>query len=235
MKPISQNDKPISLSTEQIAAIKAFINKRGFNTIEVEMEALDHMASKVEALLEEKPDMNFDLAITKAHVDLGIFGFATFEEAINSGYTASLRKTRNSELKSYLFGSKALITLAIIAIAFSIEKVIPTQNSGEIAAISLYSYGSILLLISVFANIKVYRKWRKKSIIIRNVSMTVGGSAYLMGQLFHMITGFNLLSQAFIPMVFIATFSIMTVSALISFTIIRNAIKSSKEKYLKYA
>ena len=225
----------MSLTVEQIAAIKAFINKRGFNTIEVEMEALDHMASKVEALLEEKPELNFDVAITKAHADLGIFGFATFENAINSGYTASLRKTRNSELKSYLFGSKALITLAIITIAFSIEKVIPTPNSEKIVAISLYSNGFILLLISVFANIKVYRKWRKKSLIIRNVSMTVGGSAYLMGHLFNTLIGFKLLSQPFIPMVFIVTFSIMTISALISFTIIRDAIISSKEKYLKYA
>ena len=70
------------LTVEQIDQVKAFINKRGFNTIEVEMEALDHMASKIESLLEEKPDMNFDLAITKAHAGLGIFGFATFEEAI---------------------------------------------------------------------------------------------------------------------------------------------------------
>ncbi|MFT6053419.1 MAG: hypothetical protein ACJASP_000301, partial [Roseivirga sp.] len=37
----------MSLTIEQIAAIKAFINKRGFTSIEVEMEALDHLASKV--------------------------------------------------------------------------------------------------------------------------------------------------------------------------------------------
>ncbi|WP_053225055.1 hypothetical protein [Roseivirga seohaensis] len=225
----------MSLTVEQIAAIKAFINKRGFNTIEVEMEALDHMASKVEALLEEKPDMNFDLAITKAHADLGVFGFATFEDAINSGYAASLRKTRNSELKSYLFGSKGLITLAIITIAFSIEKVIPTPNSEEIAAISLYSYGFILLLISVITNIKVYRKWRKKSLVIQNISMTASGGSYLIGQLIKTMIEFELINQSAIPLVFIVTFSIMTVNSLISFSIIRDAIKSSEEKYLKYA
>ena len=225
----------MSLTVNQIDQIKAFINKRGFNTIEVEMEALDHMASKIESLLEEKPDMNFDLAITKAHADLGIFGFATFEEAINSGYTASLRKTRNSELKSYLFGSKALITLAIITIAFSIEKVIPTPNLEKTAAISLYSYGFILLLISLFSNIKVYRKWRKKSLVIRNISMTAGGGSYLIGQLIKTMIEFELINQSAIPLVFIVTFSTMTVNALISFTIIRDAIISSKEKYLKYA
>ena len=232
---LTKQQKPMSLTVEQIAEIKAFINKRGFNTIEVEMEALDHMASKIEALLEEKPDMNFDLAITKAHADLGIFGFATFEDAINSGYTASLRKIRNSELKAYLLGSKALITLGIIAIAVLLGKFIPTSSSGEIAAISLYLYGFFLLLISVFANINVYRKWRNKSLIVRNVSMTVGGSAYLMGQLFYTIIGFELLNEFFIPLIFSVTFSCMTLSALISFSIIRDAIKSSKEKYLKYA
>jgi hypothetical protein len=43
----------MSLTVEQITAIKAFINKRGFTTIEVEMEILDHVASAVEAKLEE--------------------------------------------------------------------------------------------------------------------------------------------------------------------------------------
>ena len=138
-------------------------------------------------------------------------------------------------MKSYLFGSKALITLAIITIAFSIEKVIPTPNLEKTAAISLYSYGFILLLISLFSNIKVYRKWRKKSLVIRNISMTAGGGSYLIGQLIKTMIEFELINQSAIPLVFIVTFSTMTVNALISFTIIRDAIISSKEKYLKYA
>jgi hypothetical protein len=56
------------------------------------MEALYHMASKVEALLGEKPELHLDTAIKKAHAGLGIFGLATFEDAIINGFRTSSRK-----------------------------------------------------------------------------------------------------------------------------------------------
>ncbi len=68
------------LNKEQIAEIKKFIHSRGFNTIEVEMEILDHVASAVTEKLEADPEKTLDKAIKEVHASFEVFGFSTIED-----------------------------------------------------------------------------------------------------------------------------------------------------------
>jgi hypothetical protein len=226
----------MSLTVEQIAAIKAFINKRGFNTIEVEMEALDHLASKVESLLAENPEMDFEMAIRKAHAGLGIFGLATFEDAIIKGFQTRVRKQYKLELLSYLNGSKTLTLLAVILFAFLFQKLLPIALDPKSVFIILYGYGIILAILAIIANIKSYRKWRKRSLVIQNSFFGVAGSGYFTAQLARLLIEFELdPGNLYVPIVFIISFSLMTFFALVGFSIMKWAIDSTNEKYLKYA
>tara|TARA_R110001599_G_scaffold318898_1_gene528602 strand:+ start:2680 stop:3360 length:681 start_codon:yes stop_codon:yes gene_type:complete len=225
----------MSLTVEQIAAIKAFINKRGFNTIEVEMEAIDHMASKVEALLEEKPDMNFDLAITKAHADLGIFGFSTFEDAILGGIKVGCRRKLKQEFISYLTTPKALLVLGLIVLGYSIQHAFSEIFTASMIFGGFYLYGLLLSAIPIYKYWKAFKKWGKKSLVIQN--SLVG--FYLTFILFARILGditrieFTDGSRAF-PLLFTITFVLISLSALISVSIMKWSINSFTEKWFKY-
>ena len=207
----------MSLSIDQIAQIKAFINKRGFNTIEVEMEALDHMASKIEALLEEKPDMNFDLAITKAHADLGIFGFATFEEAIYEGFRERQKRLKGAIFRSYFQGQKTLIPMSVILVGWFISKSLLTYATESAIVTSIYGYGLILVLFPVIHFKKVRKKWGKKSLVVSNalvntslITMPIMYSAGIIAEM-------SVISSLLFNVVFILSFFALTFNVLVSY------------------
>jgi hypothetical protein len=226
----------MSLTIEQIATIKAFINKRGFTTIEVEMEALDHLASKVESLLEERPDMDFDLALRKAHSGLGVFGLATFEDAILMGFRTSVRKQYRIEFLSYLNGSKIFTLLSVILFSFLFQKIIPFQLDSLNVLTILYIYAIVLMILPIMIFIKSYRKWRKRSLVVQNAFYGFTGSAYLIAQLARMLIEFNPEpSSIYVPLVFIISLSLMTFLGLVGFSMMKWATDITNEKYLKYA
>ncbi|WP_323758119.1 hypothetical protein [Roseivirga sp.] len=231
-----QNQSTMSLTVEQIAAIKAFINKRGFNTIEVEMEALDHMASKVETLLEEKPDMNFDLAITKAHADLGIFGFATFEDAILEGIKVGSRRKFKQELISYLTTPKALVLLGLIILGFSIQQTFFENLTAITIMGGFFFYGLLLSSIPIYNYWTTFKEWGKKSLVIQNSIVGFYITFFLFARGLGDITRIEFTdgSRAF-PFLFTLTFVLITLSALISVSIMKWSINSFTEKWLKYA
>jgi hypothetical protein len=226
----------MSLTIEQIAAIKAFINKRGFTSIEVEMEALDHLASKVESLLEERPDMDFDLALRKAHAGLGIFGLATFEDAILKGFQTRVRKQFKLELLSYLNGTKTLTLLAVILFAFLFQNLFLNSLDPISILISLYGYGMLLMILPTVIFIKSYRKWRKRSLVVQNALFGFTGSAYLIAHLARLLIEFELSPDSvYVSIVFIISFTLMSYLGLVGFSIMKWATDATNEKYLKYA
>ncbi len=226
----------MSLTVNQIDQIKAFINKRGFNTIEVEMEALDHMASKIESLLEEKPDMNFDLAITKAHADLGVFGFATFEEAIFAGCKERSKKIRKAVLRDYLQGPKLLIILAIISVAFLIQKLLLNLPWPEEAmVVFIFSVVLTMVILPSIYFIKTKRKWGKRSFVISNTFAGTSGASLIIFYITRFVLEFGTLSPLLLQITFTFVILILSLIALINFAIIKEAIAFTEEKYLKYA
>tara|TARA_R110002020_G_scaffold367284_2_gene579197 strand:- start:554 stop:1252 length:699 start_codon:yes stop_codon:yes gene_type:complete len=78
----------MKLSPSQIDTLKKLISSKGYPEIDLQYEILDHVACKVEVLLEEKPDMSLDDAFRKAHSEFGIFGFSDLAES----YTKSIEK-----------------------------------------------------------------------------------------------------------------------------------------------
>ncbi|SFT95604.1 hypothetical protein SAMN04489724_2951 [Algoriphagus locisalis] len=78
----------MKLSPPQIDTLKKLISYKGYPEIDLQYEILDHVACKVEVLLEEKPTMSLDDAFRKVHSEFGIFGFSDLAES----YTKSIEK-----------------------------------------------------------------------------------------------------------------------------------------------
>ncbi|WP_075349536.1 hypothetical protein [Algoriphagus marinus] len=78
----------MKLSTDQITTLKKLISYKGYPEIDLQYEILDHVACKVEVMLEENPKLSLDDAFRKVHTEFGIFGFLDLAES----YKASIRK-----------------------------------------------------------------------------------------------------------------------------------------------
>ena len=172
----------MSLTVEQIAAIKAFINKRGFTTIEVEMEALDHLASKVESLLAENPEMDFEMAINKAHASFGIFGLSSIEESVTGSIQNSLKKRFFKELWSY-FSSSKLVILILIFLFFNLTLyTISADISLKSLRMAWLLYGFCVGLIPyVYFSLK-FKKWAKKSMTVQLSTMGFYVTYFILSQ-----------------------------------------------------
>jgi hypothetical protein len=225
----------MSLTIEQIAAIKAFIHKRGFNTIEVEMEALDHLASKVESLLEERSDMDFDLALRKAHSSLGTFGLSTFEESIYNGCKERTKIMRITLVKSYLKGNNLLITIGLLALGLLFSKFLLSQATQVTIAIFMYSFVlSMMILPSIYFT-KFRKKWAKRSMTISSVMASSGGLTFFIAIVTKDIVELSLTTPILFQMIFILVFVIVGLTTLINLEVMKNTIAFTEDKYLKYA
>lgn len=78
----------MKLSPDRITTLKKLISYKGYPEIDLQYEILDHVACKVEVLLEENPSLAIDDAFRKVHGEFGIFGFSDLAES----YTKSIEK-----------------------------------------------------------------------------------------------------------------------------------------------
>ncbi|SDA46792.1 hypothetical protein SAMN03080617_00553 [Algoriphagus alkaliphilus] len=101
----------MNLSPDQISALKKLISFKGYDEIDVQYEILDHVACRVEVLMEENPKLSLEEAFRKTHSEFGIFGFSDLEESYKKGiqkkfqsrYWAILRAFFTSYRVIYLF------------------------------------------------------------------------------------------------------------------------------------
>ncbi|WP_296701702.1 hypothetical protein [Algoriphagus sp.] len=78
----------ITLTLSQIETLKKLISSKGYPEIDLQYEILDHVACKIEVLLEENPTLSLDDAFRKVHSEFGIFGFSDLGES----YKSAIRK-----------------------------------------------------------------------------------------------------------------------------------------------
>ncbi|WP_338225266.1 hypothetical protein [Algoriphagus confluentis] len=100
----------MKLSPDQITTLKKLISIKGYEEIDVQYEILDHVACRIEVLMDENPKLSLEDAFRKTHAEFGIFGFAdladSYRESIRkrfwSRYWASLRSLVTSYRVIYL-------------------------------------------------------------------------------------------------------------------------------------
>lgn len=103
----------MKLSPSQISTLKKLISYKGYPEIDLQYEILDHVACKVEVLLEENPSMGLDDAFRKVHSEFGIFGFSDLAESYTKSIERRYRRFFWEEIK-LLFTSHRIIYLAAI-------------------------------------------------------------------------------------------------------------------------
>lgn len=101
----------MNLSPGQITTLKKLISFKGYEEIDVQYEIFDHVACRIEVLMDENPKLTLEDAFRKAHSEFGIFGFADLAESYReslrkkfwSRYWSSLRSLMTTYRVVYLF------------------------------------------------------------------------------------------------------------------------------------
>ena len=76
-----ESNKKQALSSEQIKSIFAFTSKKYVKFYDVQLELVDHVASKIEDLMAQESALTFELALQQVYRSYGVFGFTKVAEA----------------------------------------------------------------------------------------------------------------------------------------------------------
>jgi len=111
----------MKLSAEEISQIKAWISKKGFTHTDVQFEIIDHVASAIEEIKVQNPEMSLEAAFNKVRESFGPLGFLTFEESIQKRYNSKLMKSYILAAKSFLMSPKLIILGLTLALLYLIS------------------------------------------------------------------------------------------------------------------
>jgi hypothetical protein len=144
----------------ELETLRSFIQKRGFTYIDVQTELLDHVACRVEEIMEENPDITLDQAIQKSHSEFGIFGFSAVEDSVIAGLTKKYNRFFWRTFFSY-FGPKYI--LLVLYSGYALYKFQVLVNGKAI----MYSVMLAIVLIAIVCLFKLYRSEYKQYLAYR--------------------------------------------------------------------
>lgn len=104
----------MNLSPDQITTLKKLISFKGYDEIDVQYEILDHVACRVEVLMEENPKLTLEAAFQITHSEFGIFGFSELADSYRESIQKKFR-TRYWKFFRRFFMSYRILYLSILA------------------------------------------------------------------------------------------------------------------------
>lgn len=148
----------MKLSPDQITLLKKLISHKGYEEIDVQYEILDHVACRMEILIEENPKLALEDAFRKAHSEFGIFGFADLADSYRESIRKKFWSRYWSSMRSF-FTSYRIVYLVLLtwALGYSSKNL---TLFGE--AMTTPGWGVIGLMISVVFLVIYYHRVGRK-------------------------------------------------------------------------
>lgn len=118
----------MTLNNQQLDAIKAFIAKRGFTQADLQLELLDHVASRVEEKLGENPALGFDAALSETHREFGVFGFGGMEDGLRQSLERQYLRLALAEAKAWVAFPRVLLPIGFAVLAYQAYQAVPANT-----------------------------------------------------------------------------------------------------------
>lgn len=158
----------MKLTKPQIDQLKTLISKKGYPEIDVQYEILDHVACKVESMLDYHPKLNLEDAFQKVHAEFGIFGFSDLELSYKKAIEKRLRIYFKEEFRNKIGSAGILFPMALAFVFIQSAFVLETYFSFGQGGLALAGY---IFMISVvlwwylafgkdFKKYKNYASWK---------------------------------------------------------------------------
>lgn len=149
----------MKLSKSQIEQLKNLISYKGYAEIDVQYEILDHVACKVETMMEEQPTLPLKDAFQKVHAEFGIFGFSGLEES----YKKMIGKRINSyywqELKSLLTSYRVIFPIALLVLMFQTSVLFRDSKAWILMMIGFLMFSFFWIVVRYWGTHKKYKKY----------------------------------------------------------------------------
>ncbi|WP_421752591.1 hypothetical protein [Croceimicrobium sp.] len=172
------------LSQEELIEIYDLCKRKDIRYLELRLELVDHIASRVEELWQEQPQLSFKEAFHKVYKSFGIFGLSKVAEEHEKVVTRRFWITVWKELKLWFKIPQVLLTLLIFGTLYLLMLNWPVLSQ----VIYVINYVAIISLV-----IYIFRERRQMSKTLGGDQSMIMGSLYQSGWLFYLIyfTPFN--------------------------------------------
>lgn len=172
------------LSQEELIEIYDLCKRKDIHYLELRLELVDHIASRVEQLWQEQPQLSFKEAFHKVYKSFGIFGLSKVAEEHEKVVTRRFWFTVWKELKHWFKIPQVLLTLLAFATLYLLMLNWPVLSQ----IVYVINYVVIISLV-----IYIFWERRQMSKKLGGDQSMIMGSLYQSGWLFYLIyfTPFN--------------------------------------------
>ena len=106
------------VSLEELQFIFNFCKKKDIYYVDLRMELVDHLASRVEAIWEKEPNLSFQEAFHKVYKSFGIFGLSTLAEEHGKIVSKKYWSLVKQEFKLWLKPPQVFATLLFLVLTY---------------------------------------------------------------------------------------------------------------------
>ena len=147
------------LTKAQVEQLKKLISYKGYPEIDVQYEILDHVACKVEVMMEENPKLGLPDAFQKVHASFGIFGFSELEESYKKMIEKRLWRYYWNELKQLFTTYRIVCPLGLLVIFFQSSELFQDSKSWILMMIGFLFFSFIWVVIRYGNTHKKYKNY----------------------------------------------------------------------------
>jgi hypothetical protein len=176
----------LKLSPSQITTLKKLISYKGYPEIDLQYEILDHVACKVEVLLEKNPSLSLDDAFRKVHGEFGIFGFLGLAESYTNSIERRYRRFFWEEFKTFFTSYRIIYPTIVGFILYWLS--IDTTLFGEQLSLPIWG-GAFTIIAIVFI---IIRYWSTNKNLKNYVSYRSSANSFVFFNLMMQISLFGM-------------------------------------------
>ncbi|GAB5527433.1 MAG: hypothetical protein Roseis2KO_53050 [Roseivirga sp.] len=225
----------MSLTKDQLKEIQEFIHSRGFNTIEVEMEILDHVACAVEDKLNEQPELTTSNAVAAVHTSFGVMGFSVFEDDLQKSISRKIRGVFSQKIWSQLTSFNLLKVLALSACIFALLTCWRNILDPSLFKVAAFITIALFSAIPHIYHRKVFSRWRKKSLIMGRLLWPFTYAAFSITYLIqllpvqHIVNDIELFNTIILGLSFVTSLAVLS-----TIQVVQEMYIWTQERWLKY-
>jgi hypothetical protein len=206
------------VSEEQVQMIFDFTEQKYIKYYDVQLELVDHIADKIEALQADDPNLSFDRALHKVYKSFGVYGFTKVQEEKVRQMEKFWRNRFWSYYMSYFKLPKIILTILLSILFYGL---IMAGSAYMSSGLAFYFLALVLLILFILDNYKMrrhnHKRMKSKLLVIHSYASTVQG--YFSGSVILSCNAPNLFSERLSDL---PLWGIIAVSVLLSFMVINH-------------
>jgi len=149
----------MKLSKPQIEQLQKLISYKGYPEIDVQYEILDHVACKVEVMLEENPKLSLPDAFQKVHASFGVLGFSELEESYKKMIQKRLWGYYWAELKNLFTSIRVIFPIGILFLMFQSSNLLQDSKAWILMMVVFLFFSFIWVVARYWGKHKKYKKY----------------------------------------------------------------------------